>query len=201
MTSDHRNDFDAPDPILDALELDLIAKLAFEYEKFTSPGVVARSLGTALKWTQRAIARMTPEKVQRLAKDAIDAAQDAELIKMALTYASRGFGELTKQVARFTLSPDDVVQTLRKDGYSVARYEAICAMRSYSIERSLSSREWKDRVAAVVEGAVTGAPGFVGIPFNITLSFFYFSAQPRVPASTTAMMSATIPGNCNLPLR
>jgi len=82
---------------------------------------------------------MTPEKVQKLAQDAIDAAQEAELIKMALTYASRGFGELTKQAARFTLSPDDVVQTLRKDGYSVARYGEICAMRSYSIERSLSS--------------------------------------------------------------
>jgi hypothetical protein len=96
MTSDP-NSFEPPDPILDALELDLIAKLAFEYEKFTSPGVVTRSLGTALKWTQRVIARMTPEKVQKLARDAIDASQEAELIKIALRYASHGFGELTKQ--------------------------------------------------------------------------------------------------------
>jgi hypothetical protein len=50
-------------------------------------------------------------------------------------------------------------------------------MRSYGIERSLSKREWKDRFAALLEGAATGAPGFIGIPFNVALSFLlYFRA-------------------------
>lgn len=174
MTLKRQTDFNPPDPILDARELELIRKLASEYEKFTSPGPVARSFGKTVSWTQDQIVRITPEKLLKLARDAVDTAQESELIKMALTYASRGFGELTKQAGRFTLSPDGVVQTLRDDGHSVANYEEICGMRSYHIERSLSKREWKDRLAALVEGAVTGAPGFPGIPFNITLSFLLF---------------------------
>jgi hypothetical protein len=41
----------------------------------------------------------------------------------------------------------------------------------------ISKREWKDRCAAFIEGAATGAPGFIGIPFNVALSFLlYFRA-------------------------
>ena len=171
------NDFHPPDPVLDARELDLIPKLASEYEKFASPGVIARSLTKILNQTQHGIVKITPEKLRKLTSAAVDAAQKAELIKMALTHASRGFGELTKQASRFTLSPDSVLRTLRADGHSVRAYDEVCAMRSYTIERSLSKREWKDRCAALVEGAATGAPGFIGIPFNLALSFLlYFRA-------------------------
>jgi hypothetical protein len=166
-----------PDPILDARELDLIRKLASEYEKFTSPGVVARSLGKALKWGRGAIVRIAPEKLLKLTRDAVDTAKEWALINKALAYAAQGFGELTKRAGHFTLSPDGVVRTLRADGHSVASYEEICGMRSYHIHRSLSKREWKDRLAAFVEGGATGAPGFIGIPFNIVLSFLlYFRA-------------------------
>src|SRR6266436_2027922 len=163
--------FHPPDPVLDARELDLIPKLASEYEKFASPGVIARSLTKIFNQAQNGIVKITPEKLRKLTSAAVDAAQKAELIKMALAHASRGFGELTKQASRFTLSPDGVLRTLRKDGHSVRTYDEVCAMRSYTIERSLSKREWKDRCAALVEGAATGAPGFIGIPFNLALSF------------------------------
>jgi hypothetical protein len=171
------NRFHPPDPALDARELHLIPKLASEYAKFASPGVIARSLSKVLSKAQNGIVKITPEKLRKLARIAVDAAQKAELIKMALAHASRGFGELTKQASRFTLSPDGVLRALRADGHSVRSYEEVCAMRSYTIERSLGKREWKDRCAALVEGAATGAPGFIGIPFNLALSFLlYFRA-------------------------
>jgi hypothetical protein len=169
--------FHPPDPVLDARELDLIAKLASEYEKFVSLGVIARSLTKIFNQAHNGIVKITPEKLRKLTSAAVDAAQKAELIKMALVHASRGFGELTKQASRFTLSPEGVLRTLRADGHSVHAYDEVCAMRSYKIERSLSKRQWKDRCAALVEGAATGAPGFIGIPFNLALSFLlYFRA-------------------------
>jgi len=171
------NDFQLPDPILDAHERHLISKLAADWEKFSSRGRIARSLSTVFRKVQDAYLAITPEKVRSLATAAVDAAQQVELIKMALAQASRGFGELTKQASRFTLSPEGVLRTLRRDGHAVSSYDEICAMRSYQIERSLSKREWKDRCAALVEGAATGAPGFIGIPFNVALSFLlYFRA-------------------------
>lgn len=166
-------EFRAPDPMLDARELDLVPKLASQYEKFASPKIIARSLGKF----QKGVMRITPKKLLKLATDAVDAAKDAEFIKMALTQASRGFGELTKHASRFTLSPEAILRALRVDGNSIAKYEEICAIRSYAIERSVSKRDWKDRCAALIEGVVTGAPGLAGVPFNLALSFLlYFRA-------------------------
>jgi hypothetical protein len=177
MISNDQDNFEPPDPVLDARELDLIPRLAAQYEKFVSPGVIARSLSTVLKKVPSTAIKITPDKLLKLASDALDAARETELIKMALSHASRGFGELTKQASRFTLSPDGVLRTFRADGHSVRNYDEVCAMRSYSIERSLSKRDWKDRCAAFVEGAATGAPGVFGIPFNLALSFLlYFRA-------------------------
>ena len=162
-----------PDPILDSRELALIAKLASAYAKFVEPGPIARSLAKI----QKLIVLITPDKVRDLATRAVDAAMEADLIKLALNHASKGFGELTKQASRFTHSPDGILQTLRSDGHAVHSYEAVCMMRSYRIEQALSTREWKDLCAALIEGAATGAPGFVGVPFNLALSFLlYFRA-------------------------
>jgi len=170
---DDGNNSQRPDPILDARELAMIPKLASQYEKFASPGRIARSLAKVQKF----IVLLTPQKVRELASRAVDAAMDTELIKLALNHASKGFGELTKHAARFTHSPDGILCTLRADGHTVASYDHICAMRSYSIEQSLSSRDWKDLCAALIEGAATGAPGFAGVPLNLALSFLlYFRA-------------------------
>ena len=151
----------------------MIPKLVTQWERFAAPGRLARSL---IK-LQKFIALVSPEKVRQIASRAVDAAMDAELIKLALEHAAKGFGELTKRASSFTLSPDGVVQTLRSDGHAVYSYDYICAMRSYQIERSLTRRDWKDLCAALVEGAATGAPGFIGVPFNLALSFLlYFGA-------------------------
>src|SRR5947207_167273 len=65
--------FHPPDPVLDARELDLIPKLASEYEKFISPGVIARSLSKVLTKAQNGIVKITPEKLRKLASVAVDA--------------------------------------------------------------------------------------------------------------------------------
>jgi hypothetical protein len=118
-----------------------------------------------------------PGKLLTLSRDAIDAAAEYEFIKAAMERATRGFGQLTQQAARFALSHAGVLKAFRADGHPVDSFREVCAMRSYNIERSLNRRAWKDRVAALAEGMATGAPGAFGIPFNLALSFLlYFRA-------------------------
>src|SRR5208337_4494367 len=76
--------------------------------------------------------------------------------------------------SRFTLSGDAVVECLNASGCCVDQFEQVCAVRSYDIEKLLSKRNYGDIIAALVEGAATGAPGLFGVPFNIALSFFLF---------------------------
>ena len=65
------NDFHPPHPLLDARELDLIPKLASEYEKFASPGVIARSLAKIFNQAQNGIVKITPEKLRKLTSAAV----------------------------------------------------------------------------------------------------------------------------------
>ncbi|MDF2884533.1 MAG: hypothetical protein K0R54_5100, partial [Clostridiaceae bacterium] len=46
--------------------------------------------------------------------------------------------------------------------------------RSYNIEKCIANNNYKDILLALGEGAATGFPGIVGVPFNITLSLFLF---------------------------
>jgi hypothetical protein len=48
------SNFQPPDPILDARERDLISNLAADWEKFSSSGIVARSLTTVFRKIQEA---------------------------------------------------------------------------------------------------------------------------------------------------
>lgn len=173
------SNFQPPVPVLDARELALIPKLAADYCKFAEPGRLARWMSKA----QESVLRVTPGKLLKLARDVVDTATEFEFIKMAFAHAARGFGELTKEASRLTLSSDGVLRALRSDGLTVRRFDEVCAIRSYDIQRALHKRDWRHRFAALLEGVATGAPGLIGVPFNLALSFLlYFRA-----AQATAM--------------
>ena len=165
--------FVAPDPLLDSREEALLEELSSQYKKMNTPGKVANAISKA---RARAVA-VTPERIRRVAQEAVDVAAEWELVKKVLEHAGRGFAELNSHASRFTHSHDGVLRRLREAHIDVTHFEHICAERSYRLERVARRRDFGDLLSALGEGVVTGAPGLAGVPFNIALSFFlYFRA-------------------------
>ncbi len=165
--------FIPPDPLLDRREEALVTELTEKYKKLTSPGYIAKAVSKA----RNRLLAVTPERARRLAQEAVDVAAEWEIIKRVLDHAGRGFAELSAQASRFTFSHDAILRALHDDDIHAPRFEEICAVRSYRIERVARRRDYADLLAALAEGAATGAPGLPGVPFNIALSFFlYFRA-------------------------
>jgi len=166
-----------PHPILDAREETLIAALQEEFEKFTKPGVISRSL---TKLTD-AVGRAVPDVLKKMLSDAGASMSDLEMFQKALEIAGKGFHKLTEQASRLTVSKPGVMERLSARGPAISSFEEVCLMRSYDIEAVIEERTYQDILLAAVEGAATGAPGFVGLPFNLALSFFlYFRAAQSV---------------------
>lgn len=161
------------EPIHDERESRLLEKLTEDYKAFVAPGRVTQAISALTKQ----LGAVAPERLRRLATDAIGIAVESDLIKTALTHAGHGFHEIIKHASRFAQSHQGVVDVLRSNGLNVESFEHICGHRSYEIERVCTGLNYRDVLAAITEGAATGAPGLPGVPFNIALSFFlYFRA-------------------------
>lgn len=166
-----------PKPILDAREEDLIAALQKEFEDFTKPGVVARGLK---KLTSTA-GRIVPEYLKKVVSNTQSSAGDWELTQKTLEMAEKGFHKLTQQASRMTVSTPGVIEKLSARGPAISTFEEVCLLRSYDIEAVIEDKTYQDLLLAALEGAATGAFGFVGLPFNLALSFFlYFRATQSV---------------------
>ena len=166
-----------PKPILDAREEARIAELQTEFEKFTKPGVISRGL---TKLTD-AVGRAVPQVLKKMLSDAGASMSDLEMLQKALEIAGKGFHKLTQHASRLTVSKPGVMERLSARGPAISSFEEVCLMRSYDIEAVIEDRTYQDILLAAIEGAATGAPGFVGLPFNLALSFFlYFRATQSV---------------------
>lgn len=164
-------------PILDKREQELFNRLKKDYERFIAPGPITKSL----KKLQDGINWLTPEKVKTLARDSMEAAKQLQVIELVMKQAASGFGELTKYTAKYTLSRTTILKSFEKEGYQISSIEDICFVRSYHIEKFVHRRKLANLFLAFTEGAITGAPGLIGVPFNIALSFFlYFRATQSV---------------------
>ena len=145
--------FIPPDPILDRREETLVAELTVRYTKLIAPGHVT----TAVSKAGKRLFAMTPERIRRLAKEAVDVASEWEIVKKVIEHAGRGFVELNAQASRFTYSHDGILSALSENGIHIPRFEEICAARSYRLESVARRQDLVDLFAALAEGAATGA--------------------------------------------
>jgi hypothetical protein len=163
--------FIAPSPILDGREEQRLISLTADYQKFIAPGRISKAIGRA----RDAIVQITPEKFKKLSGDAFNAASEHAVIQKAMAVAGKGLGVLGNQSAqRLVVSAEGVVQTLSRPEHPLTSYRHICGLRSYTVEEIVKSKGFQHRALAFLEGGITGAPGLVGIPFNIALSFLLF---------------------------
>lgn len=166
-----------PDPIIDERERQQLALLTARYEKLVEPGPV-RQLATK-------VAKSLPEPVKKAGESIKDAITEQELYEAALEVIGEGFDAVQKQAARFSVSEERIVEQVGQtvEG-SIESLDEVCLARSYDVSSIVSKRRASNIAAAFAEGAATGAPGFVGIPFNLVLStFLYFRAAQVIAMS------------------
>jgi hypothetical protein len=170
------SDFQIPEPVLNVREEDLLHKITEDYNNFASPGPITKGMSKV----RAGVGKIIPESVKSRTKRTGQKVAETKYIQKAAEIAAKGFVELTKHASRFTTNPDNVVIALNENGCELDNYQQVCAIRSYHIE-PLVTHNYRDRALALAEGAATGAPGFLGIPFNLAISFFlYFRATQNI---------------------
>ena len=169
-----------PYPLLDKKEIAAEKRLVVQYEKFCKPG----RLGSALNTAGKTLVKLIPAAVKQRLTDVGDGLSEAEVFKKALELAGKGFGTLVKLTATHTVSKNMLLNSLRRSGSEVEAFEYIPFLRGYEVERAVHRAHLSRMAAAAAEGAITGFPGAVGIPFNLVLSFFLFFRATHAIALT-----------------
>ena len=166
-----------PTPILDAREQARIAELQKEFEDFTKPGAIERGF----RKLTSAVGRIVPPFLKKLLTNAQASMSDWDMIQKTLEMAEKGFQKLTQQASKMTISKVGVIEKLSVRGPAISAFEEVCLVRSYDIEAVIEDKTYQDMLVAALEGAATGALGFVGLPFSLALGFFlYFRAAQSV---------------------
>lgn len=171
-----------PNPIVDEREYLELGSLTQRYEQLVSPSLLAKA---GMK-----VADATPDAVKRLAGRAGDAARETfrglteqELVAQALQRSAEGFGRLEEQAARMTVGREFALHAINSgtQGERVSSLDEVCMLRSYDVAKAANATYGQHMGAAAVEGGLTGAAGFWGIPANFALSMLvYFRAVQSV---------------------
>lgn len=164
-----------PEQILDAKEEESLTALTKAYNKMIAPNVINKTM------------KMVGEKVPQVVKDAFSVAGDkiseAELFIKSMELLGKSFQTLEELAAKVTISEKEIIKQANQisPDNEISTLDEICLVRSYELAKIVGKYKYADIIAALIEGAATGAPGFVGIPFNLVLStFLYYRAVQSI---------------------
>lgn len=161
------NKYNIPNPIIDDKENGKIDVLTQEYNKLIEPSSMS-------KLTKKA-GELIPSKMKQWGKELGKNVSEKELYLQMLKLIEEGFKTIEEQAAKYSISEKQIINKInKKTEYKINNLDEICLMRSYDIAELVNSYKTQDIFTAMVEGAGTGALGFVGLPFNIVLSTFLF---------------------------
>lgn len=164
-----------PELILDAKEEEALKSLTETYNKMIAPNAVNKAM------------KKVGEKVPQVVKDTFAAAggkiSEAEIFVKSMELLGKSFQTLEEFAAKVTISEKEIIKQANhiSPDNRISTLDEICLVRSYELSRIVGKYKYADIIAALVEGAATGAPGFVGIPFNLVLStFLYYRAVQSI---------------------
>lgn len=157
-----------PDPLLDEREESEFVALTNRIEKLEEPGALAK-LGEK-------VGSIVPLPVKNAVGEAADAIQAQRLYSQALDVVASGFKVVEEQAARFSVGSQSVLEDINKalSDEQISTLDEICLLRSYDVARIAHASKMQHLGLAFAEGAMTGAPGFAGLPFNLVLSTFLY---------------------------
>ncbi len=160
--------FVIPEQIVDAKEAHALVSLTETYEKMIEPSAINNAIAKATE--------KLSDPLKNTLKEITNSVSANELFIKCIDVLGRSFQTLEQFAAKVTLSEAEVVKQIDAvvPKNHITSLDDICLARSYDIQRVVNKNKLIDIIAALAEGAATGAPGFAGIPFNIVLSTFLF---------------------------
>lgn len=174
--------YNIPDPILDAKELARMKEIEARYEEITSPGFIQNVLS--------ALNNLLPDQVSQTIGDGIQNLSEAEQLKLAqelynraMEIIGKGAQEVMQAATKITIDTRAIVNRANDavEENEIEEIEEICLARSYALNKARNDDRNANKLVAAFEGGATGAPGFIGIPFNLVLStLLYFRAVQNV---------------------
>jgi hypothetical protein len=172
---DETKKFLAPIPVVNQKETSSLDVLTRRYNKLIAPSKIAK--------ISKKAGELIPEKVKLLGGELTEGISTQELYKQAMELVADGFKVIEEQAAKFSISEKTIIKKVNSvvPEHEITDLNEICFARSYKLSKLVNRYKSHDRLAAFVEGGITGAFGFWGLPFNLALStFLYFRAVQSI---------------------
>lgn len=176
---DGNGDWVLPDPLLTNRELAELEALTEQYEKMVAP--------SKLKQLTDKAGSKIPENLRATVGDALDGLtseiQQQELYTQVMKQVVDGFKVIEEQAAKYSVTEAQIVEAANTtlEGITIRSIDELFMLRSFDVAKIAAGENGKHLLLAATEGAVTGAPGFAGLPFNVVFSMFlYYRAVQSV---------------------
>ena len=159
-----------PSPMIDEKEINSLEVLTERYNKIITPSKL-HQLGTTVN-------EYIPNGIKELGNNIKDTITEQELFIAAMKVIADGFAIVEKTAAKTS-----IINKINKKvaDNEITNVSEICLARSYDISKIVSKYKIGDLGLAFVEGGVTGAFGFAGLPFNLVLcTFIYYRAVQSI---------------------
>lgn len=167
--------YSIPEQIVDAKEEQMLVALTDTYKKMVEPTQTSKAL--------KKIGDKIPESLKLAFGDTKDKVMEADIFIKSLQTLAKAFQKLEEYSSKVTLSEKQVVSLINDMvvDNEITSLDEICLARGYDISKLVNKVKFADISAAAIEGAATGAPGFIGLPFNLVLStFLYYRALQSI---------------------
>lgn len=161
-----------PDPLLDERELRALDILAQRYRELHHPGRLARAAHACSNLVSAITghARSDTPSAPKPANDA-SSRQPSALTAAAIEQVGAAFSALERHAAELSASDSFILSRLNAiSDLHICKLDEICLLRSYTVAEAVEGYKRSDVQIAALEGALTGLPGFAGIPFNIAFA-------------------------------
>jgi hypothetical protein len=157
-----------PAVIIDEKEKQELASLTESYNKMIAPSVAGKAM--------QKVGEAIPQGIKDLVASTGKKFSEAELFIKCMEYLAKSFQILEQFAAKVTISEGDILKQVNQltGENQITSLDEICLVRSYDLSKMVDKYKFADIIAALIEGAATGYPGFAGLPFNIVLSNFLF---------------------------
>lgn len=150
-----------------------------QYEKMAAP--------SKLKQLTDMAGLKIPENLRTAVGDAVDELtseiQQQELYAQVMKQVVDGFKAIEEQAAKYSVTEAQIVEAANTtlEDVTIRSIDELFMLRSFDVARIAAGENGRHLLLAATEGAVTGAPGFAGLPFNIVFSMFlYYRAVQSV---------------------
>lgn len=163
--------FSAPSPIVNSKEIASLDDLTKCYNKLIQPSKIA-ILG-------QKVGSLVPEGMKEFGAGITKNITAQELYQQSMELIAKSFKVVEEKAAKYSISEKTILKKANEiiPNYKITEIDEICFARSYKLSKIVNSYKMQDSMAAFIEGGVTGAIGFWGLPFNFVLStFLYFRA-------------------------